>query len=341
MKIFLVVILYAAFLSAEVKKDSTLSYIWNESDWDLTSKIVYSYPSADMDVSQSYFWVGVAWISATTITTTYNEYGYAIKMVMDNMGFSTVTDFIYTYDNDGNISELVLELNEVKSTKEVYTWENGKNIGVLISDWNGAGWDESMRITNEYSGANLSVSLYEEFDGNTWNPTLKTLFSYENGKLSYWLSQTPGISGGWVDLQKLTNTYNQSGQVSELLIELKDGETWVNSTKDIYFYGETSAIEDILVAPETYSLSNYPNPFNPKTTIRFYLPESQILSIKIFSVNGQLIKTLTEGSRWTPGYHETEWNGTDSGGNFVASGLYIYMLEGQKNIITKKCLLIK
>jgi len=73
---------------------------------------------------------------------------------------------------------------------------------------------------------------------------------------------------------------------------------------------------------------NSPNPFNPKTNIRFELPEISDIQIDIFNIQGQLIKTIKRVSL-NPGQKEISWNGKNSVGNSVASGLYIYRLNAQ------------
>ncbi|MCP4707880.1 MAG: T9SS type A sorting domain-containing protein, partial [Planctomycetes bacterium] len=68
---------------------------------------------------------------------------------------------------------------------------------------------------------------------------------------------------------------------------------------------------------------NYPNPFNPNTTIAFALPTAVGVKIKIYNVNGQLVKTLVDEVR-PAGKYEVNWDGTDNHGRSVSSGLYFY-----------------
>ncbi len=79
--------------------------------------------------------------------------------------------------------------------------------------------------------------------------------------------------------------------------------------------------------PKTYTLAqNYPNPFNPNTTIKFALPEAGRVTLKIYNVAGQLVNTLVN-ENIAAGYHNVVWNGKNSSGQFVASGLYFYHLK--------------
>jgi len=69
-----------------------------------------------------------------------------------------------------------------------------------------------------------------------------------------------------------------------------------------------------------------PNPFNPRTTLHFSLPERGRISLKVYDVMGRLVRTLEDG-RFEAGQHRTVWDGFDDGGRNVASGRYIARLE--------------
>ena len=86
--------------------------------------------------------------------------------------------------------------------------------------------------------------------------------------------------------------------------------------------------------------SNYPNPFNPTTTILFDLPLSQQVRLSIFTVDGRRIATLLE-DLVTDGRHQVTWNGRDRSGRLVASGTYFYRLEAEDFVETKRMTLLK
>ena len=93
--------------------------------------------------------------------------------------------------------------------------------------------------------------------------------------------------------------------------------------------------------PVEYAVSqNYPNPFNPVTNIRFDLPENADVSISVFNARGQLVTELTSGN-YPAGYHFVKWNGTDSHGVPVSSGVYIYSVKAGDFHTFKKMLLVK
>ena len=88
--------------------------------------------------------------------------------------------------------------------------------------------------------------------------------------------------------------------------------------------------------PDTYSLmQNYPNPFNPSTRIKFALPQSAHVILKVYDILGKEVASLID-DKMDAGYHDVEFNASD-----LASGMYIYRLTADHFVNTKKMLLIK
>ena len=85
---------------------------------------------------------------------------------------------------------------------------------------------------------------------------------------------------------------------------------------------------------------NYPNPFNPMTTIAFDLATAGRVRIDIFSIDGRRIRTLVDGP-YAAGRHSEVWNGRDHAGRSVASGTYLFTMEGPRIKQTRRMLLIK
>ncbi|MCB5224012.1 MAG: T9SS type A sorting domain-containing protein [Candidatus Cloacimonadaceae bacterium] len=104
---------------------------------------------------------------------------------------------------------------------------------------------------------------------------------------------------------------------------------------------EYSTANDDNVTP-VYVLDavNYPNPFNPETTIAYSIPKAGNASLKIYNTKGQLVRTLVDDVR-DSGNHSVVWNGCDNEGRSVSSGLYFYRLSSDGNTVTRKMLLAK
>ncbi|MDD2331652.1 MAG: FlgD immunoglobulin-like domain containing protein, partial [Candidatus Cloacimonetes bacterium] len=100
----------------------------------------------------------------------------------------------------------------------------------------------------------------------------------------------------------------------------------------------TSIDEDF---PQAISgLNNYPNPFNPSTTISFSLQRPGEVSLAIYNLKGQKIKTLLEG-KMTGGTHQIVWNGKDNAGQAAPSGIYLYRLQADGKNQTGKMVMMK
>ena len=99
--------------------------------------------------------------------------------------------------------------------------------------------------------------------------------------------------------------------------------------------------EESQILPGTFSLSqNYPNPFNPVTNIEFNLPGKSNVTLDIYNIMGQRVKTLLS-RELSAGSHTVEWDGSNSIGEPVASGVYFYQLISDDLFISKKMILLK
>ena len=94
--------------------------------------------------------------------------------------------------------------------------------------------------------------------------------------------------------------------------------------------------------PKTFAVhENYPNPFNPETTIRFDLPERMNVTVQVYNILGELVKTLVDNTQMPAGYHSIRWNGTNQMGMSVASGIYLYHVEAGTHQSTHRMVLLK
>jgi len=113
---------------------------------------------------------------------------------------------------------------------------------------------------------------------------------------------------------------------------------------DIYLvkYGFTvSGIEPVAPCDEAILNTNFPNPFNPATTIVFHLPRSANVTLQIYDLSGRLVRTLLDGDNVAQGKHEVVWTGCNESGRVGASGVYFYRLITDGAVATKKMILLE
>lgn len=95
------------------------------------------------------------------------------------------------------------------------------------------------------------------------------------------------------------------------------------------------------VKPTTYALEqNFPNPFNPNTTIRFQIPNDEHVELKIYSILGREVRTLAN-KRYQAGKYTLVWNGRDNSGNPVSSGMYFYRIKAGAFSKTRRMSLVR
>jgi flagellar hook assembly protein FlgD len=87
-------------------------------------------------------------------------------------------------------------------------------------------------------------------------------------------------------------------------------------------------------------LQNYPNPFNPTTTIEYQIAKTSRVSLEIFDLLGQKIKTLVQNNH-PSGVYRVHWDGKDQSGNVIGSGVYLYQLKIGNETLTRKMIMIK
>lgn len=116
----------------------------------------------------------------------------------------------------------------------------------------------------------------------------------------------------------------------------------LSEIQNIEFSGQVS-IEDMTTIvnsiPVKY-LKNYPNPFNPQTTISFELSEKGFTKLEIYNIKGQKVKDLVQGNL-NAGKHDFVWDGKNNSNNKVASGVYFYSLTHENRSLVKKMIALK
>jgi hypothetical protein len=95
------------------------------------------------------------------------------------------------------------------------------------------------------------------------------------------------------------------------------------------------------IYPQRFALEqNFPNPFNPSTTIRYELPEDGLVNVTIYDMMGRQVSTLVS-SQQAAGYKSIQWNATNDFGKPISAGVYLYKIQAGEFVQTKKMVLLK
>jgi hypothetical protein len=161
-----------------------------------------------------------------------------------------------------------------------------------------------------------------------------------NRSVAFLMIHSNSVAGEKVEFQAFIPDERAVYNVAEAISYEADGsmgtirEPLVLSTKGIAF-------EVTGNVPARFSLSqNYPNPFNPMTTIEYSLPEQSQVTLEVFNVLGQRVKTLADIVQ-PAGRHRIVWDGKDAQGKDVASGIYFYRLEAGEFTDSKRMVILK
>ena len=111
---------------------------------------------------------------------------------------------------------------------------------------------------------------------------------------------------------------------------------------NISFYSNSVGIDNRSETfPQGFVLEqNFPNPFNPSTTLRYELPEDGLVNVTIYDMMGRQVSTLVS-SHQTAGYKSIQWNATNDFGKPVSAGVYLYQIQAGEFVQTKKMVLLK
>ncbi len=199
------------------------------------------------------------------------------------------------------------------------------------------------------------LTIDAEITNNGTAPAYNVLIEYylsENTYISQsdyyvgsdYVTLSPGQSGWEYITQNLSNVSDLTPGLYYVGVYFDSqcpngGYSYWNNQLEII----STSVNDNLLSQNISDCSlseNYPNPFNPETTIEYNLNENSNVQIEIFNTKGQKVKTLIDDFK-NAGYHQVIWNGTDNQNKPVSSGLYFYRLKTNSFSQIRKMLLLK
>lgn len=284
-------------------------------------------------------------------------YAYTSKETVDNfeVNFTKWHEPKYSGSTVGLVTGAVEQttekvlpiLNSTQAMKLSYEFDETADAHLLraYQDPQSFTFDNSYRLQVYIYGMGNNISFRfavdDDITGNTGHevsPWVKVdwygwrLVSWDiaNDGTGEWIGD--GSVDGTLRMDSFQFTWHEDANPSgvlyldELRIVTKTASSVENSLSEI---------------PQSITLhGNYPNPFNPETTIAFSIPEGQPVTLSVYSINGTLIRRYARQTL-SAGYHELTWDGRDQSGKEVSSGEYIYRVETPKQVSAGKMLFLK
>ena len=232
----------------------------------------------------------------------------------------------YSYDNGENWNSSA----ESRFIDDFRFDDNGKlfgvceSLGLLSSNDFGETWEVEFYSTNlssvGYTDGKIFVAWYKPDNDKEG----VAIWNYETKKLIF-------LNDGLLNMNINNLIENQIIDCHNIIACTEEGA--------YLRYDFSVDVDDDLLIPN-YELTNYPNPFNPETTISYGLPNDSKVELVIYNIKGRKVKKLVSGNQ-EAGYHKVTWNGKDESGRSVASGVYFYQLRTDKKSINKKMIMMK
>ena len=190
-----------------------------------------------------------------------------------------------------------------------------------------------LTIQNDGSGLLIYLATDSTSDNGDW----LSLGGFPAGQIGGGENATVEVQ---VDPTMLTSGQTYTGVVT--ITSNGSNSPFVEVPVNI-FIDDASAIGDPgdKIAETVILKANYPNPFNPSTTIEFSLPGAMQVTLEIFNLQGQMIRTIADAQKMPGGNHYLQWDGRDNQNQSVASGVYLYRLRTASVVLMRKMLLLK
>jgi len=195
---------------------------------------------------------------------------------------------------------------------------------------------DPLNPTQTFPTANVGVQAFGE-SGDTYGPYQAVFEDLGPGKAS---PRLPGVS-----MQNIPPVIINLGTIKPepLVISIAVPGPGFVAWDAILLMPETSIVTNVVVPGTPAHLllaQNEPNPFNPRTTLRYELPQDGFVSLRIFDIRGRLVRTLVNTTQ-THGPKQVIWDGRSDRGVPVASGVYVYRLDAASEVRARKMALIR
>jgi len=234
--------------------------------------------------------------------------------------------YFYSYDSSGNVN------CRVKYIRNGDTLWTGFNYYLEFDEFGKVVYEIFSSLLRPDSTWGQTINI--DFDYNDFGKILKmgdvVWFHYNNDGNLDTLANLHLVDCGYLgNTATLIDEYGNKISLSSL--DALGGHNY------LYYSSLVTGTKTITVTNKNFTLfQNFPNPFNPITTISFYLPVRSLISLTIFDIIGRKVATIIDGETMTAGNYSKQWNASD-----CSSGIYFYRLHAGQFTETKKLILLR
>lgn len=323
------------FYNEDQKLILHLNFGWNVSNWDSLFKINFFYNSQGQVIYYIFQeYVDRSWENYQRVSFEYDLNGNEIQRLTEEwqnswLNLSLNTNYFSNVNRRDSLIVQVWNSNEWGNYgKTAFTYNQlTEFLEYFISKiWNNGTWKNyiNRRITNDQNG-NQTFQIDQLWNGNNWENSIRRFFTYDG--LNYTLT-------AYCELWNGTDWYLDDG---DIIIENPDGFRMGFIMNNVFIYYKTIGVNDeINSLTDNYSLyQNYPNPFNSTTKIKYTIPHSGRVILKIFDMIGSEVTTVVNNYQ-TTGSYEVSFQADN-----LSSGIYFYQLQAGRFVATKKLIFLK
>ena len=321
---------WVALTRYDAGSDAATVYVYYANDDSWQSHAVNGPVGSDWVTSDHYLEdVGDNFLFYSGLTNTFAEVAfpggvYPSARLKNNLGYATTDDLSYVHDaTRGTVYQRDFRFQ---------TYSLGEN---SLAAFNVA--DSTLHGYSVHSG-NWSQT---KIDAEPYTATDSGSIGLVTGKVgSNYYAQFyayNGLDEGWVELIP-AGTHRSFAVAEKTIVVVRNDRVYAFDP-----YDNAVDVNDDIPAdlPQAFTVSqNYPNPFNPSTVIEYNLPYRATVNVTVLNVLGQRVATLVN-DRQAAGPHQVTWDGRNTDGNEVASGIYFYRVTFDNSARTKKMVLMK